>query len=141
MDTSSIIAKLQAIIADLGGSGTLETPPGFVAIRPTGAQGVGRVRFWPAGNANLADPRNGEMVLAYADRCSRIVDPATGHPFWQHGRWPELPGFNPYETASGMSEMLDRLQYSRDWMTQEQLDTAVALAARDAAENNRFSPG
>jgi len=141
MDASILIAKLQAIIAELSGSPPpLTAPPGYVAVRPTGPRGAGKVRFWPEGWPNLGSPRDGEMILAYADRCSRIVDPATGHPFWQHGRWPSLPGFDPYQAPSGMSEMLDRLTYHDDWATQEELDMAARLAERDAAGKNQFSP-
>jgi hypothetical protein len=135
MDSNAVITILQSLINEIragSGEASAVVPPGMVAIRPVGAHGQGKVRFWPQPYANLVNPATGEMILAYADRCSTTVNPATNTPYWVHGRWPQVAGFNPYTTPSGMAEMLDRQLYPDDWATQEELDRQAAVAAANA---------
>ena len=120
-----------------------DTPPaGFVYVRPTGPQGAGKARLWPKPYRHEGQrPQDGEMLWAYADRCSKTTNPQTGVPCWPHGNWPDVPGFNPYLSVNGLAEMLDRDLYPFDWMPQEEIDRQEAMAERDRAEGNRFSGG
>jgi hypothetical protein len=131
MDVAKVTDMLRAALAELGG-GPVATPAGFVAVAPTGPQGSGKVRFWPS----MAP---GEMAWGYADRCSKTINPDTHFPFYASGR-ETIIGSAQAKWGGTIPETLDRLTYPYEWMTQEELDTAAALAARDAAEGNRFSP-
>ena len=132
LDITQVATAIRALLAEIEtGEPPVPVRPGYVCIRPTGPQGAGKSRWWPEGWANLSDPRNGEMLLAYAQRMSRTID-ADGHSFWSQGRWPVLPGFDPYQSKEGMSESLDRMVYPSDWATQAELDQQAANAAANA---------
>ena len=137
MDIAQVTVALRNLLAEIEGNApaasvSQHAPPGFVCITPSGPLGAGKSRLWPQPYANLANPRNGEMVLGYSTRCAKLTDPTTGKPYWQAGRWPSLPGFNPYLTDSGMAEMLDRQTYPDEWMSQEDLDRRAATAEANA---------
>ena len=141
MDVPQIATAIRALLAEIDtGEPPVPVRPGYVCIRPTGPQGQGKSRWWPEGWANLSDPKNGEMTMAYAQRMSRTLDD-DGHPFWPQGKWLDVPGFDPYQTKAGMSEMCDRALYKHDWMTQAELDADAAVAERDNRDGNIFSPG
>lgn len=131
MDVNKIAELARAIIAETAAGTTVTVPDvapdGFVYVNPTGPRGVGKSRLWPKPFPNLANPAQGEMVLGYADRCSDVINPATKAPYWQHGRWPQLAGFNPYMSPNGMSEMLDRITFPLDWQTQSEIDYQAGL--------------
>lgn len=141
-----IAAELRALADKIEGTVTVspgEPPEGFVAVRPTGPQGAGKVRFWPKPfRVEGQRPQDGEMSMAYAIRCQNTLSPQTGQPCLNGGRnIPNVPGFNPYHTVDGLAEMLDRYVYSQDWADQAELDRQAELAERDRINGAHFSGG
>lgn len=108
-----------------------EVPPGMVAVRPTGAHGLGKVRFWPA---LATDGVITEGPWSYAERLAKMKDPATGKPFWITGRDQIVSMTCSARSASTLSipEAIDFLTYPDDWLTLEELEQAAAARIRDA---------
>ena len=139
-DLQSFVTALQALLAEAnaalgnpgstGGGVSLPELPGFVVVSPTGPKGAGKHRYWPQPH-----PEQGEMLLGYATRCMNTNDPMTGKPCYQNGRYgPILQGACDIDKYT-FAQCLDKVTYSDDWFTQEELDRYAALAARDAAAN------
>lgn len=131
MDLAQIASMLRAILAEIDKDATTTPPPGFIAVNPTGPQGLGKVRFWPTPH-----PEQGELLLGYATRCMKTLD-AEGKPYYPVGTYGMILQGAP--VGANMAEQLDKIKYSMDWMTQVELDTVAALAKRDAGQG--FSPG
>jgi len=138
MDIAQVRSMLASILAEIDGgvpgAQTTQAPPGFVYVVPTGPEGAGKARLWPQPH-----PEQGEMLLGYATRCMNTIDQTTTLPYYPRGQY----GMILQGAAHGnpnFAEALDRIHYQRDWMTQAELDNAAALAARDAADGNVFSP-
>lgn len=131
MDNQAIIAMLQSIINELGGAAPA-TPPGTVAVAPTGPQGAGKVRFYPEPH-----PEQGEMLLGYATRCmNTIVD---GKPLYQPGRYAPIMSSAP--DGANFAEQLDKITYKGEWMTQAELDMLAKLQEQDRLSNANFGHG
>jgi hypothetical protein len=129
MDNATIIAVLQSLINELGGAKPV-TPPGTVAVAPTGPKGAGKVRFYP-----VPHPEQGETLLGYATRCmNTIVD---GKPLYPAGRYAPIMQSAP--EGANMAEQLDKIAYKTEWLTQEQLDWYAAAAERDRAQGESFN--
>jgi hypothetical protein len=134
MEIKDIIAKLQAIITEIGGGTvtTADAPPGFVYVVPTGPRGAGKRRLWP----NVME---GEMAWGYAQRMEKTIDPLTGFPYYPMGRYVSI---GPAQSAWGgtLPETLDRMTHPFEWMTQEELDMHDKLVERDRRQGSDFSP-
>lgn len=149
MDTKTFMAGLRALLDAYDGSGGTidnsgrEVPENFVAIRPTGPRGAGKVRIWPKPyRVEGQAPQDGEIWWAYLQRCQGMRNPWTGELCFQPGRnAPEVPGFNPYSSVNGLAEMADRATYAMDWMSEEDAAKEDAATARDTRDGNRFSGG
>jgi len=139
-DLRSFVVALQALLAEantaLGnpgtgnGGGQLQPMPGFVIVSPTGAQGVGKQRYWPQPH-----PEQGEMLLGYATRCMNTINASTGKPYYPMGNYGMILTGGA-DSEKTFAENLDKFTFPNDWFTQEELDRNAALAARDAASND-----
>ena len=100
-------------------------PAGEVGVNPTGPRGLGTTRFWPEPH-----PEQGEMLLGYAGRCMKFIDPTTGKPVYPAARYgPILLGA---PAGANFAEQLDKILYPYDWMTEAELEQDAKLKARDA---------
>lgn len=118
----TISGQLAALLArgSAPAAGAPEVPPaGFVFVKPTGVQGAGKVRLWPA----AAD---GEGAWGYAYRLADMTPP-----LFDRGRAMMVGQFMTQRNLS-IPEACDFLMHAQDWKTQEELDAEAAAAARDA---------
>jgi len=140
------IARLTALINEYTGAATpIEVRPGYVAVRPKGPRGVGKVRFWPEViHQDAADPGKYYDLnyLSYLSRMTRTPNPFAddGRMFCTPGQWGDA--FQPSEANKNRSfpDHTDAHMNPFDWFTQDDLDQQAALAARDA-EGHGFSGG
>jgi hypothetical protein len=112
-----------------------EPPAGFVAVRPTGPRGAGKVRFWPV---TIPEDIN---YLSYLNRMMRIVNPFSvkGEMFCTPGQWGDGLYPDPALQNVAYPDHADRHMNPFDWFTQAELDKIAALAERD--RDHGFSPG
>ena len=146
--SNPLAAQLRSIADQLDGAAASApppaTPPNMVAVRPTGPLGAGKVRFWPSpsvclnyagqpvetigGYASQAQENWGCTHFDFRTQAGLIYLITDGQ------RAAVKPG------RDGFPELLDRLAYPRDWLTQAELDRAAAEAERDKASGAVFSP-
>ena len=135
MEELSLADQLRLIADKLDGVHTADPtapPPGMVAVRPTGPEGQGKVRFYP-------EPVPGENAWGYCTRVSGIKD-KNGTPYYPPNivSTPlnyllESQSFIP----SGFPEVCDYIQHKRDWWPQWYLDVQGTGVDNSGV---RFSP-
>ena len=128
MNIDEFKTKLLSLVAEFTGQPiAVEVPPGYVAVRPTGPRGAGKVRFWPvvesAGDINY---------FSYLNRMTRTVNPfsAKGEMFCTPGQWGDA--FSGANGDMPFPDHADRHMNPFDWFTQAELDKIDELAKRDA---------
>lgn len=103
-------------------------PPPYtlVAVRPTGVNGIGKVRFYPM--AELGDPTKSPVNLfGYLVNLANTIDVTNGKPFLNAQAKAEItnlmlnPGGLPRNPADWPA-YADALNYPDDWRNQDQLD-------------------
>lgn len=146
--SNPLSAQLRAIADQLDGAAASApppaTPPNMVAVRPTGPLGQGKTRLYP--NPDAVMNYAGQPVETIGGYASQIQENwgSTHFDFRTQagllyiiptGTWQAVaPG------RAGFPEVLDRMAYPRDWMTQSEIDRAAAEAERDKASGATFSP-
>lgn len=107
----------------------VESPPpkGFVAVRPTGPRGAGKVRFWP-----VVESTGDINYFSYLNRMTRTVNPFSGkgEMFCTPGQWGDA--FNGANQDMPFPDHADKHMFPFDWFTQAELDKIEELAKRDA---------
>ena len=135
-------AMLRALATEIENETGVTIPPtstvddGETAVSPTGVLGRGKTRGWPIPQPNTAPPGaplNGELILGYATRCQKTIDPTTNKPYVPAGNY---PWFRP--VINNFAETMDRFVYPMDWFTQAELDKQKAVS--DAQGGVGFSP-
>ena len=119
-----------------GGTEPAGAPPGYVAVRPTGARGGAIVRYWPA-----PQPEAGENAWGYVIRCSRTKDPLTGlyhYPPQAIGAYGMMASAMPADMP--WPEQADRIAYRSDWLTQAEIDREEEAARQWGAWTQKVNP-
>lgn len=120
-------------LADMIGTPAFDANDSAKVIATNGA-----VRVWPAPHMEL-----GENAWGYATRCSRIINPVTGKPFFD-GNVLGIYLLGTPGGADGQAEVLhgqyhytaDRFTYPMDWQSAEDKARNEAAAKRDREANN-----
>lgn len=127
MDKNLFVAKLTSLVNEFTGLATEVTvPEGYVAVRPTGPRGAGKVRFWPVlGEGDI-------NYFSYLNRMTRTVNPfaADGRMFCTPGNWGDA--FSGVNGDMPLPDHADKHMNPFDWFTQAELDKIDELAKRDS---------
>jgi hypothetical protein len=138
-----VVAIRRQLDGDTGGALVPITPAGMVAVRPTGARGAGKVRYWPD-PTTLPNPH--ANLLGYASQVAERLNPATSMEYVNRntlGRYFQLPTAVAELAAHGPGrypECADRMEYPEDWLSFAELARYEQEVARDRAQGRGFSP-